>query len=94
MYDMFSRSLPGEVMAIDTGMAQGCTNASVDDAKTDLSRWLMPLYVEPALNRDNRVRVLDEITGSLSTEDLKLTARAMAGGASPELAAQERLGKA
>lgn len=94
VYDAFSRSLPGEVMATDAGMAQGCADVSADNAGADLPQWLVPFYVKPALDRDDRVRVLNEIAGSLSTEDLKLMTRAVAGGASPELVAQEWLDKA
>lgn len=94
VYDALSRSLPGEVMATDAGMAQGCADVSADNAGADLPQWLVPFYVKPALDRDDRVRVLNEIAGSLSTEDLKLMTRAVAGGASPELVAQEWLDKA
>ena len=94
VYDAFSRSLPGEVMATDAGMAQGCTDVSADNAGADLPQWIVPFYVKPALDRSDRVRVLNEIAGSLSTEDLKLMTRAVAGGASPELVAQEWLDKA
>lgn len=94
VYDAFSRSLPGEVMATDAGMAQGCTDVPADNAGADLPQWLVPFYVKPALDRSDRVRVLNEIAGSLSTEDLKLMTRAVASGASPELVAQEWLDKA
>lgn len=94
VYDAFSRSLPGQVMATDAGMAQGCADVAEDNPGADLPQWLVPFYVKPALDRDDRVRVLNEIAGSLSTEDLKLMTQAVASGANPESVAQEWLDKA
>lgn len=91
VYDAFSRSLPGQVMATDAGMAQGCAGVSAENPGAGLPQWLVPFYVKPALDRDDRVRVLNEIAGSLSTEDLKLMTRAVASGANPELVAREWL---
>lgn len=94
VYDAFSRSLPSQVMATDAGMAQGCEDVSADNPGADLPQWIVPFYAKPALDRDDRVRVLNEIAGSLSTEDLKLMTRAVASGANPELVAREWLDKA
>lgn len=89
VYDAFSRSLPGEVMATDAGIAQACEN-SVSDSNpgASLPQWLVPFYVKPALDRDDRVKVLNDIAGSLSTEDLKEMTASVAGGKDAEAVAK------
>lgn len=80
VYDAFSRSLPGEVMATDAGMAQACADVPSSIPGADLPQWLVPFYIKPALDRSDRVKVLNEIAGSLSTEDLKEMTSLVASG--------------
>lgn len=91
VYDAFSKSLPGEMMATDAGIAQGCAAASESNVGAQLPQWLVPFYLKPALARADRVSVLNEIAGSLSTEDLQKMTDAVARGESAEEAARRWL---
>nr|WP_162933183.1 hypothetical protein [Corynebacterium lactis] len=71
VYEAFSTSLPGEVMATDAGDAQGCADVDRSNPGSSLPQWIVPFYLKPALVRADRVEVLNHIAGSLSTDDLK-----------------------
>lgn len=93
VYEAFSKSLPGEVMATDAGIAQGCRQTSESNPGANLPQWLVPFYVKPALVRAERVNVLNEIAGSLSTEDLEAMTQAVMNGDSADEVARQWLGR-
>lgn len=93
VYEAFVHALPGEVAATDPGAAQGCADISVGNPGEDLPQQIVPFYLKPALLRDERVAVLNEVAGALSSSDLEELVKAVEAGVDPgELAAQWRQG--
>lgn len=83
VYDAFSRSLPGEVMATDAGDAQGCEGVDASNPGASLPQWVVPFYLKPSLVREDRVKVLNEIAGSLTTKELKEMTEKVRDGKAP-----------
>ncbi len=70
VYVAMSESLPGELMATDPSNAQACTEVSGDNPGAELPQYLVPLYRIPALDRHERVEVLNRVAGSITTAEI------------------------
>lgn len=90
VYDAMSASFPGDVMATDPSNAQACDWLS--DADEDyLPQHLVPFYKKPALDRHQRVEVLNRIAGSISTGEIDEMNEDVADGEAPDEIAREWL---
>lgn len=91
VYDAMSRSFPGDVMATDPSNAQACSWLAEDD-EDYLPQHLVPFYKKPALDRHQRVEVLNRLAGSISTSEIQEMTEDYSDGESPEAIATEWLG--
>lgn len=91
VYDAMSRSFPGDVMATDPSNAQAC-GWLADDNENYLPQHLVPFYKKPALDRHQRVEVLNRLAGSISTSEIDEMNEEYSDGEAPEEIASEWLG--
>lgn len=90
-YAAMSAALPGEVMATDPSNAIACTwLGGAEDGY--LPQHLVPFYRKPALDRRQRVEVLNRVAGSISTGEVAELVAEVDAGAEPAAVARRWLG--
>ncbi|MBV7295071.1 hypothetical protein KRX51_03950 [Corynebacterium sp. TAE3-ERU12] len=90
VYAEFSQSLPGDVMATDPSNALAC-NWLPKAQREYLPQHLVPFYAKPALDRRDRVQVLNRVAGSISTVEVSQLDRRVQSGADPAEVAEQWL---
>ncbi|MDO5731657.1 glycine betaine ABC transporter substrate-binding protein [Corynebacterium sphenisci] len=90
-YAAMSAALPGEVMATDPSNAIACGWLDGEGAGY-LPQHLVPFYRKPALDRRQRVEVLNRVAGSISTGEVAELVAEVDAGAEPAAVARRWLG--